>query len=307
MPTAKQQSGVDRIKAAIARKNEIDNDRYSHHRQGDKKKAANESMSVHVKQDDKGTGYTVTKVGSKMKKHGGIKVGEKMSDTHIDDAGDSGIKVHHEAVNEDMGDEKVRSSSQSAELAKHYYAKAKQAQQQGDTVAATKMMSAAKSFYRKSEGMQGKEKAGTPTGQSEELGVAITYWNEAEVEEIEAADDIAEVRVTKAAKSEPEHIGMQMRKVISLGSKHQGVEFHNGGTEKVSSKTAHAAMGRYNSAKPGEKEELQKHMAHSHDALKHVASGKPLSDSPAAEKKGRGIDISQEKRHGVTSKSGHYN
>ena len=66
-------------------------------------------------------------------------------------------------------------------------------------------------------------------------------------------------------------------------------------------------MGRYNSAKPGEKEELQKHMAHSHDALKHVASGKPLSDSPAAEKKGRGIDISQEKRHGVTSKSGHYN
>ena len=307
MPTAKQQSGVDRIKAAIARKNEIDNDRYSHHRQGDKKKAANESMSVHVKQDDKGTGYTVTKVGSKMKKHGGIKVGEKMSDTHIDDAGDSGIKVHHEAVNEDMGDEKVRSSSQSAELAKHYYAKAKQAQQQGDTVAAAKMMSAAKSFYRKSEGMQGKEKAGTPTGQSEELGVAITYWNEAEVEEIEAADDIAEVRVTKAAKSEPEHIGMQMRKVISLGSKHQGVEFHNGGTEKVSSKTAHAAMGRYNSAKPGEKEELQKHMAHSHDALKHVASGKPLSDSPAAEKKGRGIDISQEKRHGVTSKSGHYN
>ena len=193
MATAKQRAGVDRIKAAIAKKNEIDNDRYSHHRQGDRKKAATESMSVHVKQDDKGTGYTVTKVGSKMKKHGGIKVGEKMSDTHIDDAGDSGIKVHHEAVNEDMGDEKVRSSSQSAELAKHYYAKAKQAQQQGDTVAAAKMMSAAKSFYRKSEGMQGKEKAGTPEGQCEELGVAITYWNEAEVEEIEAADDIAEV------------------------------------------------------------------------------------------------------------------
>lgn len=294
MATAKQQAGVDRIKRNIIKK----------------KAAANESMSVHVKQDDKGTGYTVTKVGSKMKKHGGIKVGEKMSDTHIDDASDSGIKVHHEAVNEAMGDEKVRSSSQSAELAKHYYAKAKQAQQQGDTTAAAKFMSAAKSFYRKSEGMQGKEKAGTPTGQSEELGVAITYWNEAEVEEIEAAADIAEVRVTKAAKSEPEHIGMQMRKVISLGNKHQGVEFKNGSTDKVSPNTAHAAMNRYNYAKPGEKEELQKHMAHSHDALKHIAAGKSLSDSPAA-KKESGLSIksdpTQMKRHGVQSTSGHYN
>ena len=35
-------------------------------------------------------------------------------------------------------------------------------------------------------------------------------------------------RVTKAAKSEPEHIVMQLRKVVSLGKKHEGVTFADG-------------------------------------------------------------------------------
>jgi hypothetical protein len=59
-----------------------------------------ESMSIHVKPHPNGTHYTVHKVGAAMKKHGGIKKGEKLSDTEIDDAGQSGIKVHHESVHE---------------------------------------------------------------------------------------------------------------------------------------------------------------------------------------------------------------
>ena len=57
-----------------------------------------ESMSVHVKPhpNKKGTHYVVHKVGSAMKRHGGVKKGETLSDTHIDDLNDSGVKVHHE-------------------------------------------------------------------------------------------------------------------------------------------------------------------------------------------------------------------
>jgi len=60
-----------------------------------------ESMSIHVTPHKNGTHYTVKKVGSAMKKHGGIKKGEHLSDTEIDDAGESGIKVHHEEIQQD--------------------------------------------------------------------------------------------------------------------------------------------------------------------------------------------------------------
>ena len=211
-------------------------------------------------------------------------------------------------VKEGVGEEETRSATQSSELAKHYYMKAKQAQGVGNSEAAGKYMSAAKKFYRKSEDQEKKEKAGRPEGQSESLGIPETYWNEIEIEELSAPelDEASGVRVTKAAKSEPEHIAMQARKVVSLGDRHGGVEFNNGKTEKVSPKTAAAALKRYNSAKPAEREEMQKHMAHSHDGMKHVASGEPLSKGPAATKKSR-IDVTQFKRHGVASPSGHYN
>ena len=54
---------------------------------------------------------------------------------------------------------------------------------------------------------------------------------------------------------------------------------------------------------------MQRHLSHSHDALKHVAKGGDLKSSPGASKsKGiGGVDVTQMKRHGVQSKSGHYN
>ena len=58
-------------------------------------------MSVHLKPHPNGTHYIVKKVGTKMKKHGGVKPGEKLSDTEVDDMHDSGIKVHHESVEEE--------------------------------------------------------------------------------------------------------------------------------------------------------------------------------------------------------------
>tara|TARA_B100000676_G_scaffold163959_1_gene161217 strand:+ start:596 stop:3493 length:2898 start_codon:yes stop_codon:yes gene_type:complete len=114
-------------------------------------------------------------------------------------------------------------------------------------------------------------------------------------------------RVTKSSKEEPEHIAMQLRKVISVGAGHEGVHFDSG-KEKVHPKVAHAALSRYNRAKPAEKEEMQKHMKHSPKALGVVAGGHDLSKSPAHQKKDpMAIDKTQSKRHGVRSASGHYN
>ena len=59
-----------------------------------------ETMSVHLKPHRNGTHYVVHKVGSKLKRHGGLKVGEKISDTEVDDLGDVGVKVKH--MNEEV-------------------------------------------------------------------------------------------------------------------------------------------------------------------------------------------------------------
>ena len=61
-----------------------------------------EEMSVTLKQHGS-TSYKVHAVGSKMKAHGGLKVGETVHDHHIDDLRDSGIKVryHKEEVEVD--------------------------------------------------------------------------------------------------------------------------------------------------------------------------------------------------------------
>lgn len=462
-----------------------------------------EDMSVHVKPHENGTHYTVTKVGAAMKKHGGVKVGEKLSDTHIDDLRDSDIKVHHEEVqvteekcdcdcgkspcvecgkdhhmkeeakdldtdnvdkalqhdcashvvhkewgnglcipgmhtlveteegqgvvthydvlfdhgieedvavedldivkemshghprkkkkmsemsskekmkkglynskldpvgqedddvdndgDSDSSDEylkkrrkaisanikkkvkaeetevdtvsieeaenQAQSTGQAGNMAKHYYDLAKKASEAGNTASAAKFMRLAKSFYRKKEGMQDRNQQ----GQQQQVGEL--HWSDAELEhlkeksgletktlasymtkasnaqghrklstkkvdnryagvkkasdELERRNTMGEAsgqRVTKAAKEEPEHIGVQLRKVVNIGPNHGGVEFNNGKKEKVHPSTARRAMDRYNRAKPAEREEMQKHMAHSHDALKHVASGGSLDSSPA--------------------------
>ena len=274
MATAKQQSGVDRIRRSIIKK---------------KGPGVQNPLNLPSKPLDKAATYSTKKA---------------------DRTPNFATKVKRGDVKEDTGDEKVASSKQSAALAKHYYMKAKGAQGVGNKEAAAKYMAAAKKFYRKGEGMQAKEKEGRPEGAAEgnkpvdfmdrPLGVGEDYFNELEIEEIMAAeDDIYEVRVTKAAKDEPEHIAMQLRKVVSLKGKHSGVQF-NKSSDKVDTKTAQGALSRYNSAKPAEKEELQKHMSHSHDALKHVASGGDLSKSPGAPKKYSALES-------PLKKSDHYN
>ena len=306
-------------------------------------------------------------------------------------------------IEEGAGDEKVRSAGQAAELAKHYYQKAKQAGSSGNSEVAAKYMSIAKKFYNKSDHMKSKEKGGHAVAREhaetfwsdEELaalaeadenpanvqhmcmkqvaheqygegecvhgehadpvdgevawysvqfehGIEIVDSNDLEVisemnhghkkkkmkedytpEQQEAIEEIEEARkgggakvgetersghrVTKSSKEEPEHIAMQLRKVVSVGHNHDGVHFDSG-KQKVHPTVAQAALHRYNQAKPAEKEEMQKHMKHSPKALGVVAGGHDLSKSPAHQKKDpMAIDKTQSKRHGVRSASGHYN
>ena len=53
----------------------------------------NEDWTAHVHGNKDGTSYTVKKLGKKIAAHGGLKVGEKINDTHLDDLKDSKVKV----------------------------------------------------------------------------------------------------------------------------------------------------------------------------------------------------------------------
>jgi len=67
------------------------------------KNFVNEEMSVTLKQHGS-TSYKVHAVGSKMKQHGGFKVGDTVHDHHIDDLHDSGIKVRYHKEEVDVNE-----------------------------------------------------------------------------------------------------------------------------------------------------------------------------------------------------------
>ena len=92
-------------------------------------------------------------------------------------------------------------------------------------------------------------------------------------------------RVTKPEKEGPEHIVMQMRKVMSLGDNHQGVDFGDGTKKKVGKETAAKFLNKYNSSKPADKEKLQRSAAHSHGGLHHEISDKPIEKGPGQPQK----------------------
>ena len=94
-------------------------------------------------------------------------------------------------------------------------------------------------------------------------------------------------RVTKPEKEGPEHIVMQMRKVISLGDNHQGVDFGDGTKKKVGKNTAQRFLDKYNRSKPEEKEKLQRSAGHSHGGLHHAISDKPIEHGPGQPKPDR--------------------
>ena len=84
------------------------------------------------------------------------------------------------------------------------------------------------------------------------------------------------IRVTKPDKEGPEHIIMQLRKVMTMGDKHGGVEWTDGSKSKVKPETAKKALEKYARMKPAEKQKWQKTAAHSRSGLSHATSDKPI-------------------------------
>ena len=80
---------------------------------------------------------------------------------------------------------------------------------------------------------------------------------------------------------------MQMRKVVSLGDAHQGVEFNDGTTKKVSTSHASKVIARHDAAKSSDdKLKITNTASHSHAGLQHAASGKKIDHtSPGGPKK----------------------
>ena len=69
----------------------------------------------------------------------------------------------------------------------------------------------------------------------------------------------------------PEHIVPQLRKAVSLGDKHKGVQFQDGKTKKVAGHHAQKFLDKHDSMKPAQKADLVKHAHASHDNFKtHV-------------------------------------
>ena len=84
-------------------------------------------MGVHVKEvpGKKVEGlpaFKVTKVGSKVKEHGGLKVGEHIHDNHIDDLVDMGHKIKTEEVDQiDEFDMKEKDPEKHKQSQKYHY------------------------------------------------------------------------------------------------------------------------------------------------------------------------------------------
>lgn len=94
---------IEEVRNSLAGQNQgifdrmVENDREAAEdfvRMAIEEEVVDEAMSVTLKPHGNNQ-YKVHSVGSKMKKHGGIKAGETIHDRHIDDLHDSGIKVNY--------------------------------------------------------------------------------------------------------------------------------------------------------------------------------------------------------------------
>ena len=81
-------------------------------------------MGVHVKETSKKVeglpAFKVTKIGAKVKEHGGLKVGEHIHDNHLDDLSDMGHKIKMEEVEPTNVEEASKKNSRTFKLRGQY-------------------------------------------------------------------------------------------------------------------------------------------------------------------------------------------
>ena len=261
-----------------------------------------EGMSVTLRKSKSQPGsFKVHSVGSKMKKHGGMKPGERVKDHEIDYLHDSGIKVKYQKEASEITKKDVRMGKGVA-WDKRYkggnYSGAVRTQEKikkglskhpevaDSTRRANEQVDFAKTLFG-----EGRVGGMSPAERKVAAGKIFKMHQAKKANKQAAAAKSAAMRDSKGYKtsddshldkkeapkpkgkkgvSDTPHIVSQLRSVVDVkGKNHAGVKFKDGSTHKVSHDHAKAWLKRHDSAKPGDKLKMYGH----HDSHKAFKSG----------------------------------
>ena len=239
-----------------------------------------EAMSVTLRPSKSQPGsYKVHSVGSKMKAHGGIKPGERVKDSHIDDLHDSGIKVKYHKEDTDL-DEAGRWDDTTT--GRRYRSMSPEEKKRVARTNALKKK--AKAVYKGRGDLDKVSEAMSPL-ERKQAAAKIFKMHQAKKGNAQKAKaaamrDSSSYKTSddshldakpspkpkgKKGVSDTPHIVGQLRGVVDTKGNHKGVQFKDGSTHKVSHDHAKAWLKKHDSAKPHEKLAMYKH----HDSPSH--------------------------------------
>jgi hypothetical protein len=243
-----------------------------------------EAMSVTLRPSKSQPGsYKVHSVGSKMKAHGGIKPGERVKDSHIDDLHDSGIKVKYHKEDTDLDEagrwddtttgrryrgmspeEKKRVARTNAlkKKAKAVYKGRGELDKVSEAMSPLERKQAAAKIFKMHQAKKGNAQKAKSAAMRDSSG-----YKTSDDSHLDAKP--APKPKGKKGVSDTPHIVGQLRGVVDTKGNHKGVQFKDGSTHKVSADHAKSWLAKHDAAKPSQKLGMYKH----HDSHKAFKSG----------------------------------
>jgi len=243
-----------------------------------------EAMSVTLRPSKSQPGsYKVHSVGSKMKAHGGIKPGERVKDSHIDDLHDSGIKVKYHKEDTDLDEagrwddtttgrryrgmspeEKKRVARTNAlkKKAKAVYKGRGDLDKVSEAMSPLERKQAAAKIFKMHQAKKGNAQKAKLAAMRDSSG-----YKTSDDSHLDAKP--APKPKGKKGVSDTPHIVGQLRGVVDTKGNHKGVQFKDGSTHKVSADHAKSWLAKHDSSKPADKMKMYKH----HDSHKAFKSG----------------------------------
>ncbi len=243
-----------------------------------------EAMSVTLRPSKSQPGsYKVHSVGSKMKAHGGIKPGERVKDSHIDDLHDSGIKVKYHKEDTDLDEagrwddtttgrryrgmspeEKKRVARTNAlkKKAKAVYKGRGDLDKVSEAMSPLERKQAAAKIFKMHQAKKGNAQKAKSAAMRDSSG-----YKTSDDSHLDAKP--APKPKGKKGVSDTPHIVGQLRGVVDTKGNHKGVQFKDGSTHKVSADHAKSWLAKHDASKPADKMKMYKH----HDSHKAFKSG----------------------------------
>lgn len=243
-----------------------------------------EAMSVTLRPSKSQPGsYKVHSVGSKMKAHGGMKPGERVKDSHIDDLHDSGIKVKYHKEDTDLDEagrwddtttgrryrgmspeEKKRVARTNAlkKKAKAVYKGRGDLDKVSEAMSPLERKQAAAKIFKMHQAKKGNAQKAKSAAMRDSSG-----YKTSDDSHLDAKP--APKPKGKKGVSDTPHIVGQLRGVVDTKGNHKGVQFKDGSTHKVSADHAKSWLAKHDASKPSDKMKMYKH----HDSHKAFKSG----------------------------------